>query len=454
MSDHKASSDVPPATPTYAARLGLFDVTMLVMGGIIGAGIFLNPSIVAQRTPSPGFLVVVWVLGGVIALSGAFVFAELGSRLPKAGGGFVYFREALGGLPAFLYGWSLLLVISSGSMAAVSVTFGRYAADLMGLGETAAPLLAVSAIVFLAVVNIFGVRPGAITQNLFTVTKILALAALIVGGLMLAPGVEVQPVVRASPDPSSVGLLAVVGAALIPVLFSYGGWQQTNYVAEEVKNPTRTLPWALVLGVSGVVVLYVLANWAYVRALGMDGLAQSSAPAADVMRRAFGPRGGTAMSLGIAASTFGFLNLIIMVTPRVYQSMAASGLFFRRMSELHPRFRTPVLAIALQATWSCILTLSGTYGQLLEYVTYVDWIFFGLAGVCLIVFRRRDKDGEAPAFQTPLYPWVPLIFIVASAYTVYSSIVSNPLNAALGTGLLLLGVPAFMYWNAKRKGSV
>lgn len=433
-------------TPTYARRLRLFDATMLVIGGIIGSGIFLNPAIVAQRVPTPSLAVGVWALGGIIALAGAFTFAELGARYQLAGGGYIYLRDALHPLLAFLYGWTLLLVIATGAIAAVAVTFARYTADLMGWGEAAVQPLALGSILLLTLVNIRGVKPGAITQNVFTVLKITALAALIIAGLAAA-GAPAEPVATAASPAAHRGLVSIIGVALLPVLFAYGGWQQTNFVAAEIVEPKRTLPRALLLGVAGVVLLYVLANAAYVRQLGLAGLADSLAPAADVMRRAVGAKGATFIGIGIAVSTFGFLNLVILVTPRVYQAMAADGLFFGAAQRLHPRFRTPVAALAVQAAWAIVLTLSGTYGQLLDYVVFGDWIFFGLCGVTLFVFRRRDAaGGQRPAFLTPGYPWVPALFVAAAAYAVASSVLSNPGNAAIGAGLIALGVGAYRLW--------
>lgn len=414
----------------------------MVMGGIIGAGIFINPSVVAQRVPGAGLALGAWLLGGGIALAGAFCFAELGARRPQAGGGYVYLREAFGALPAFLYGWALLLIIATGAIAAVAVTFARYFAAVLGAPEAVVAPVAVAAILLLSLVNYFGVRPGAITQNIFTVLKLAALGVLIVIGLYATSPVP--------PSSSSAPVAAltwfetarVLGIALIPILFSYGGWQQTNFVAEEMVDPERTLPRALLLGVGGVVLVYVAANWVYLRQLGLAGLAASTAPAADVMRAALGERGATLIAAGIAISTFGFLNLVILVSPRVYQAMAADGLFLPALARLHPRWRTPALAILLQAGWAVVLTLSGTYGQLLDYVVFGDWIFFGLTAATLFVYRARQPD--AP-YRAPLHPLLPVLFVLAAALVVASSIASNPRNAMFGTLLILAGVPVFLW---------
>lgn len=429
---------------TYARRLGLFSATMAVIGGIIGSGVFLSPAVVAARVGSVRLTLVAWAMGGVIALGGGLCFGELGARRPRAGGGYVYLRDAFGPLPAFLYGWALLLVIATGATAAVAVTFASYAVPLLGLSRAATLPLAIGAIVFLSGLNYVGVKPAAVTQNVFTVLKLAALATLIAAGL-LGPA---SPVLH-QPSPTSPAGFAL-GAALVPVLFAYGGWQQTNFIAEELIAPERTLPRALLLGVAGVVAVYLLANIAYLRVLGPAGLAASSAPAAGVMARVLGPAGTRFISAGIAVSTFGFLNLVILVTPRVLQAMAADGVFLKRLADLHPTYRTPTVAIVFMGAWSIVLALSGTYAQLLDYVVFGDWIFFGLTVASLFIYRARDAAPRA-GFRVPAYPWTPALFVLAATYVVASSIVANPKNALIGTGLLVLGVPT--YWLGRRRVS-
>lgn len=443
-----------PAPPivSYARRLGLFSATMVVIGGIIGSGIFLNPAIVAQRVGTWALTIFSWVLGGLIALLGAFCYAELGNRMPRVGGGYAYLRDAFGPLPAFLYGWALLLVISTGAIAAVAVTFARYAAPFFGLGERATVPLAALAIVVLSAVNYVGVKPGAVTQNVFTVLKLAALAALITAGLASVP-VAPPPAAAGIGAPSGAGgIFVAVGAALVPILFAYGGWQQSNFIAEEIVDVERTLPRAILLGTAAVVAVYVLANLAYLRTLGVHGLAASGAPAADVMASAVGPVGQKLIAAGIAASTFGFLNLVILVTPRVYQAMAADRVFLPQLARLHPTYRTPTPAIVLQGAWAIVLTLSGTYGQLLDYVVFGDWIFFGLTAATLFVYRSRERRGGAvgtSGFRAPFFPLTPALFALAAVYVVASSVASNPKNAAIGAGLLLLGVPVFLFWRGR-----
>jgi len=422
----------------------------MVVGGIIGSGIFLNPALVAERAGTVELTMAVWVLGGGIALLGALVFAELGARRPVAGGGYVYLRDAYGKLPAFLYAWTLLLVIATGAIAAVAVIFASYTAALAGFGPAARLPLAVGAILLLSAVNYLGVKPGAITQNVLTVLKLSALAILIVAGLTLGPA---PPAAEQLGPLARGGLLLAVGAALVPVLFAFGGWQQTNFVAEELTEPERNLPRALVAGVCIVVAVYLLANLAYLRTLGIAGLASSSAPAADSMSALLGPFGRSLIAAGIAISTFGFLNLVILVSPRVYQAMARDGLFFPSLARLHPRYRTPSAAILFQGAWAIILTLTGRYGDLLDYVVFGDWIFFAAVTSTVFVFRARERSGREPStprFRMPGFPLVPLAFMLAALYVVAGSIVSNPGNAIKGTALILLGVPVFLFWRGKR----
>ena len=439
----------PPLT-TYARRLGLFSGSTAVIGGIIGGGIFRTPAAVAERLGSPELMLAAWAVGGGIALIGALCFGELGQRRPKAGGGYVHLRETWGALPAFLYGWALLLVIATGAMAAVAVTFADYALALTGMpGKFTVPL-AVGAIVLLTGINYLGVRSGAITQNIFTVLKLGALAVLIVVGL--AAGLPEPATARAADPERSASPVIAFGAALVPILFTYGGWQQTNFIAEEIIEPERNLPRALLIGVLVVVVVYLLANLAYLRVLGPAGLAASTAPAADAMHAILGPAGGALIAAGIALSSFGFLNLVILVTPRVFQAMAADGLFFSRLAVLHPVYRTPGAALVLLASWASVLTLTGTFAQLVDYVAFGDWIFFGLTVAGLYVYRSRDPSGTQSSFRVPGYPWTPALFLAAAALVVASSVLANPGNAAIGTGLLALGVPVYGYWRRRNAG--
>ncbi|HEX4574342.1 MAG TPA: amino acid permease [Gemmatimonadales bacterium] len=451
-------SQPPVARITYARRLGFFSGTMAVIGGIIGAGIFRTPATVAARVGSARLALGAWVVGGAIALIGAFCFGELGQRRPKAGGGYVYLRDAWGALPAFLYGWALLLVIATGAIAAVAVTFANYALALLGVSAARTPAVAIAAIVVLSAINYVGVKPAAVTQNLFTVLKLAALVALIAAGLFAGTA---TPLHRPLPPPTApdgvVALVGALGTALVPILFTYGGWQQTNFIAEEIIEPEKNLPRALVLGVAVVIAVYLLANVAYLRVLGPAGLARSTAPAADVMRALLGPAGGTLIAAGIAISTFGFLNLVILVTPRVLQAMAADGSFFAAFATLHPVYRTPTRAILLQAAWAIVLTLSGTFSELVDYVAFGDWIFFGLTVAGLFVYRARDRQpgGAAPrsAFRVPGYPWTPALFVLAALYVVASSIRANPVNALKGIGLLALGVPVYWLVRARPRGT-
>jgi APA family basic amino acid/polyamine antiporter len=459
---------------SYARELRLFSTTMSVVGGIIGAGIFVSPAVVAQRVGSGGLTLAVWALGGLVALAGAFCFAELGARLPRAGGGYVYLRDAFGRLPAFLYGWTLLLVIATGATAAVAVTFARYAIPLLGLPDGAERPLAVGAIVVVAALNYVGVRPAAFTQNVFTLLKLGALALVIVAGIVLASDAAASPSVTAADGrwqsaaeagaachlPSAAcgeagvgwwAVAAAIGTALIPVMFTYGGWQQTNFIAEEIVDAPRTLPRALVLGVGIVIAVYLLANAAYLRALGPAGLAASGAPAADTLEAALGGAGRRLISAGIAVSAFGFLNLVILVTPRVFQGMAADGLFFDAVARLHPRHRTPTAAIAIQAAWAVVLALSGTYAQLLDYVVFGDWIFFGAAAATLFVYRARDGGAGAPGFRVPAYRLVAGFFVLAAVYVVVSAVRAEPVNALKGAALIALGIPVYWYWSRARR---
>jgi len=437
----------------FKRALGPFDATMIVIGGIIGSGIFINPYIVAQRLNSTELVLGAWLTGAVIALIGAFAYAELGGLLPAAGGQYVYLREAYHPLVAFLYGWALLFMIESGAMAAVGMTFAEYAVRLVSgqpqasalVGAAGIRAIAIGAIVFLSIINYLGVVPGSRLLNVFVVLKVAALTVLIAVGLLYSGALDAA---NLSPHPGSQSTLTAFGASLIPIVFAYGGWQSANYIAEEIKDPKRVLPFALVLGTAVVALVYVTINYAYLKALGLGGLAATTTPASDSARLLFGAFGDRFVTAAIAISTFGFLNLCVLAPTRVYYAMAADGAFFPEVARLHPKYQTPSLAIILQSTWAVALTLTGTYGQLLDYVVFADWIFFGLSVGAVFVFRRTMAS-SVRASRMPGYPITPALFVIAAVAIVVSVIRVSPVQSAIGAALMAAGVPAFYYWKRR-----
>ena len=410
-----------------------------MVGGIIGGGIFLNPGIAAQRTDSGLTLLLLWIGAGVLTLIGALCYAELGARRPQAGGSYVYMREAFGPLAGFLFGWTMLLVIYSGSSAAVATIFASYASALFGLSPAWSLPLTVGALVIVAGLNLFGLRLGAQIQNVFALLKLLAVAALVVCGLFLAGAGHGQVLAQ---DSTRHGA-GFMGAAL-PVLFAYSGFTYLNNLAGEIRDPQRTLPRALMLGMLVVIVAYVLVNVAYLAVLGHAGLAASRAPAADVMQSVLGPVGARVIALGVAISALGFCNITLVAGARVLQVMGEDGLFFRSVARLHPRYRTPNIALLLLIAWSIVLTLSGTYGQLLDYATFGDWLACAV-GVATLFWYRRHDDG-ATRFRVPGYPLMPLVFIAVIAWVVLATMRDNPFNAGIGLAIIAAGVPVYFVW--------
>jgi len=454
--DH--SAETTATAPGLVRRLGLFDATMIVMGGIIGSGIFINPYVVAQRVTTPFLILFVWGLGGLIALAAAFIWAELAALRPEVGGQYAYLRDAYHPLVAFLYGWGLLLVIQTGGMAAVAVTFARYFLELTNLNLNAG-LVAAIALAGLTVVNCFGVRSGGTVQSFLMVLKIIAIVALIAFGLwLLVPhptrsNLQVGGigfVATGIPGPT-FSFLTTLGAAMVPVLFAYGGWQTASFVSGEIREPRKNLPRALVIGVAGVVVLYLAVNFVCVYVLGVSGLANTKTPASDVMRLALGPAGARAIAAGIAISTLGFLSQGMLTAPRVYFAMAEDGLFFKSVGKLHPKTHVPIVAIVLQGLLAIVITLWGKYEQILNYVVSVDFIFFGATALCIFVFRRRSKmanaEGSASRIATtPGHPLTTALFVAICWLVVINTVYRYPENTLIGLGILLAGIPAFFFW--------
>lgn len=415
---------------------------MVVLGGIIGSGIFILPSVVAERLPTPGLVLAAWAAGGTIA-AGAFAFAELAALFPRAGGQYVYLHEAYHPLVAFLFGWASLLMIQGGGLAAVSITFAQYGLRLLGRNPAYASVGAPIAIGVVAAVNYVGVKPGSRLLNVLVILKFVALAALIGGGLLFPPaeGPHVAPV-----HPPTAGGFAAFGAALVPILFAYGGWQSVNLVAEETREPRRTIPRALIVGMGIVIAVYLLANVVYLRVLSHPDLAATATPAADALQWILGPGADRLIAAAIAISAFGFLDLTLLAQTRIYYAMGKDGVFFPALARLHPRFATPTLAILLQAGWGIVLALTGTYGQLVDSVVFGDWIFFGLTVVAIFIFRRRIpiRTREPGSFRTPGYPLVPALFVAAAAVVVVSAVRTNPFRSAIGIALLAIG--PLVYW--------
>ena len=395
-------------SPAYLRRLGVWDGAMIVIGGVIGAGIFRTPATVAERTASGLPLLALWVMGGLLTLTGVLCYAELGSRRPHAGGIYLYLREAFGMLPAFLFGWTMALINYPGSVAAVATTFADYFCQAVGLPLLWVKPVGVAAIVFIVGVNLFGIRAGAMMQNIFALLKLAAIALLVAVGLVLAHGhlggVLAVDATRHVPSGAFVG-------ALLPVLFTYGGFHYLNDLAGEVRDPQRTLPRALLLGMLGVVLAYVLANVAYLTGLGHADLAASQAPAADLMRRLFGEAGARVMAVGIACSTFGYCSIAIAGGARVLQTMGADGMLFRAVGYIDRRTRAPQVARALLGAWTVVLMLWGNFGQLVDYTTVGEWLGHAFGIGTLFWYRWKFVDEPAP-YRVPLFPLLPLVFVV------------------------------------------
>jgi APA family basic amino acid/polyamine antiporter len=431
-------------------ELGLASCTLMVVGGIIGSGIFFTPAEVARALPTGTWILAVWAIGGVVALAGALAYAELGAMMPDAGGGYVYIREAFGSLAAFLCGWMTLLLISTGALAAVAMGFAGYVERYVDLGVVGGRLgMAALTILVLGLTNYLGVKPGAAVQNALTVAKIVALAGLIVAGFALWNAVVPALVVADVPPPRS-SLLSGFAAAFVAVLFTIGGWQQLNMVAGEIKRPEWTIPRALTLGILIVIAIYLGANAVYVHVLGRDGLAASSAVAADTAVRLIGPTGGTLITVGAMLSILGFVNVVLLGNSRMPYAMARDGLFLAAAGKIHPRFGTPHVAIAIMVAWSLILLFGtrGDLGALLSGVVFADWIFFGLGGASVFVLRRSRPDVARP-YKALGYPVLPALFVLAAAIGIVSAYVAAPKMSLFGTALLAAGIVVHIFAQTK-----
>jgi basic amino acid/polyamine antiporter, APA family len=435
--------DPEPGEVPLARRLGPFDAIMIVMGGIIGAGIFVNPAVVARNVHTPFLVLGAWLIGGMIALIGAFVYAELAALRPRVGGQYAYLRDAYHPIVAFLYGWTLLLVVQTGGMAGAAIIFGRYFCELFGL-SISEQFVATLALAILTAINCLGVRAGSNVQSALMLIKLVAIALLI--GVGCFGAIKSNPAGVELPAESSG--FAGLARAMAPVLFAYGGWQTASFVSGEMRDPRRDLPRGLLIGVIGVILCYVLVSYSCVRVLGVGDLARTNVPASEVMRHAFGERGAQLIAVGIAISTLGFLSQSILTAPRVYYAMARDGVFFKAVGYLDPRTRVPTIAIVLQGVCAAAIALTGKYDQILNYVVAIDVLFFGLTGASLLIFRARlqKETFDEERLRVPWHPVTTSVFVLACWAISISTVAQFPRNAGIGVGILAAGTLIYPLW--------
>jgi len=431
----------------------LKDLVMIVIGTVIGSGIFIVPAVVLQQTEgSVSLALLVWLFAGVLSFLGALTYGELGAMAPEAGGLYVYIREAFGPLPAFLYGWTLFFVMGNCAIATLAVAFASYFNQLLPLSPLFKQIIATLMIVTVTIINIIGTRKSANVQNWTTGVKVGALVLMSAALLTLGDGFSPASG-SLLPDTINTSLLSGVGLAMVAVLWAYEGWQYVTYSAGEALNPQRTFPAGIAIGTAALIVIYLLANVAYLSALGPARAAQSEKIAAEAVAMMMGPAAGKLIAAAILVSMFSAANAIILTTSRVYFMMARDGVFFRRFGEIHPRYGTPWLAIGWSAVCAIAFALSGTFEQLLTYVVFAGWIFYALGAMSIFVYRRRHPEMPRP-FRVPGYPWTPILFILSAAAIVLNTLVSQPGRAMVGIAAVLLGTPVFFIWKARRRAVV
>lgn len=442
-------SDSESRQPALQRILGLRDLVLLIVGTVIGSGIFLVPgAILRPLGNSVGLAIAVWLTGGFLSLLGALTYGELSALKPDAGGLYVHIRDCFGRFPAFLFGWTLFFVISSGSVATLAVAFSNYLAEFVPLNASMAKVVSVLVIAVIAIVNVRGTRHSANLQNLTTTIKVLAILAMSTALLVFGKN-SFSLVGVSSPPSSGVSVVSGFGLAMISVLWAYEGWQYATFSAGETINAQRNYPRAFVAGTAVLIFIYVFANVGYIAALGASGVAGSNRVAASALATVFNPAVAKVLTITILISIFSAANSVILTSPRVYYAMARDGLFFNRLSEVHPRFGTPAFAVIAAAAWSAVLAASGTFEQLLTYVIFIGWIFYALAAASVFIYRRRATPPSS--YRVPGYPFTPLVFIAAAAVLVVNTIITQPGRAVVGLGIVLVGAPAFAIWRYRAR---
>ncbi len=432
---------------TLRRTLGTTDLTLLVIGNVIGSGIFLVPATVLRQAGSVRVALLVWLAGGILSLFGALSYGELGAMDKSSGGLYAYIRDAFGRFPAFLYGWTLFFVIGAGTIATLAVAAANYMGQFADLTPRDKQWIAVTLIAVMAVINVRGTRGSASVQNWATGIKVGAIVVMSL--ILLVMGTGHGTTASAAPLVANPSLLAAVGTGMIAVLWAYEGWQYVTFAAGEALDPQRSLPRAIAMGTVALIGIYLLANLAYLAALGPEGVAASDRVAGDATAAVLGPWAGKAIAFAIVISMYSAAHATVITAPRVYYTMAQDRIFFSRLAEVHARFGTPAFAITTSCAWAAVLAWSGTFEQLLTYVVFVGWIFYALGAASVLVLRRTRPDAERP-FRVPGYPWTPILFVLAAIAIVGNTIVEQPAQAAIGLGVVFLGAPAYWFWNRRR----
>jgi APA family basic amino acid/polyamine antiporter len=444
------TSPSPAVSTDLKRELGLLDATMINVGTMIATAIFIVPAEVAADVPGSALMILVWIAGGAVSLLGALSVAELGASYPEAGGQYAYLREAYGPVWGFMYGWTGFLVINPASIAAIAVGFAQYLGYFTPLSAAWIRVVAILSVIALTALNCRGVRLGATTQNVLTILKMAALALLILTAFAL-PGGSVENLKPLWPATPWRQLIGPFGVAMVAVLWAYDGWIETTYVGSEIKDPGRNLPRSIILSTLIVIALYVLASIAYSYVLSPSHMASSTLVASDAVQKTLGPRGAGLVAAAILISALGANNGIILTSARIPYAMARQGLFFRAQGHVHPRYATPTTALITQAVISSVLAASGTYDALFTYVVFAEFLFYALSAGAVLRLRIREPQLQRP-YRAWGYPWTPMVFILCAALLVGNTIWKKPRDSAVGAGLILLGLPGYVFWRSKDKG--
>ena len=434
--------------------ISLYGLIMIAVGSCIGAGVFLVPSQIAKSLPSPSFILIAWLLGGLFTLSGALTFAELGSRLPQTGGVYVFLKKAFGELTAFLYGWSILTVITSGALAALAIGFSQYFSKIIGLDEGHEITIGLITIGILTVINIFGVKISEWVASILTTLKLIGIGIIVIIGLFLVPTNFIVNVDWSLPNinkgTGDSGLIGGFAIALIGVLWSYGGWYHASFLAGEAKNAKKIVPKAMIIGTVIVLITYLLINWAYLEMLPIENIQNSKAPASDAISQYY-EFGGLFIAILIAISIFGTMTIYTMSAPRIYFAMAQDEIFFKNLAKINPFYKTPVNAIIIQSVWAMFLILFWqTFSDLITYVVFIDWIFLMLGAITIFIFRNQEAS-STNIYKTPLYPFIPIIFIITCLILVSATLFEKPEQAIAGLILMAIGICVFYLFKFSHK---